>query len=455
MLLRETLKSKNYKTKDLLKFIIPSLMGILLFMIPISHNGEITIPIAVFSSLIQNILGDYLQLIITVLIPAVAVVTVLAKALKPSFVINTPLLKSLFDIKPIWVIGRVLGAIFVILSYLGVGPEIISSDLTGDFILTSLLPTLLVVFLFAGLLLPLLLNFGLLEFCGALLTKIMRPLFNLPGRSSIDCITSWLGDGTIGVLLTSKQYEEGLYTKREACVVSTTFSVVSVTFSFVIISQVELSHMFIPFYLTVTLAGIVAAIILPRIWPLRNIDDTYYNGVNPQNKENVPEGYTPFTFGLSEAVKKASSQEGIVPFFKEGFGNVLDMWIGVLPIVMAMGTIALILAEFTPVFQWLGAPFIPLLTLLGIPEAQAASQTMIVGFADMFLPSVMAAKITSDMTRFIVACVSVTQLIYLSEVGSVILGSKIPLKLKDLFVIFLMRTLITLPIITLVAHLLF
>ncbi len=49
----------------------------------------------------------------------------------------------------------------------------------------------------------------------------------------------------------------------------------------------------------------------------------------------------------------------------------------------------------------------------------------------MFLPSVIASKtILSDMTKFVVACVSVTQLIYLSEVGSVILGSKIPLNLK-------------------------
>lgn len=96
----------------------------------------------------------------------------------------------------------------------------------------------------------------------------MRPLFKLPGRSSIDCMTSWLGDGTIGVLLTSKQYEEGFYTEREACIVSTMFSVVSITFSFVVLSQVGLENMFIPFYLTVTFAGIVAAIILPRVWPL-------------------------------------------------------------------------------------------------------------------------------------------------------------------------------------------
>ena len=33
------------------------------------------------------------------------------------------------------------------------------------------------VFILAGLLLPLLLNFGLFEFVGTLLTKVMRPLF--------------------------------------------------------------------------------------------------------------------------------------------------------------------------------------------------------------------------------------------------------------------------------------
>ncbi|MPQ43438.1 YjiH family protein [Clostridium tarantellae] len=425
-------------------------------MTPISYNGEVTIPIAVFAKITQNILGDYLPLTVTILITIAAIISISTKLFKPKFIMNNDFLKSLFYVKPIWLLGRIFGAIIVLLSYFQVGPEILSSDLTGSFILTGLLPTLIVVFFFAGLLLPLLLNFGLLEFCGSLLTKIMRPLFKLPGRSSIDCMTSWLGDGTIGVLLTSKQYEEGFYNEREACVVSTTFSVVSVTFCFVIISQVNLSHLFVPFYLTVTFSGIVAAIILPRIWPLKNKPDNYFEGRISQNVETVPEGFTPFSFGVNQAIKKASSQTKISQFFIDGIKNILEMWIGVLPIVMAMGTLALIIAEYTNIFQVLGLPFIPIFKLLGIPEAQAASQTVIVGFADMFLPSVIATKtITSDMTKFIIACVSVTQLIYLSEVGSVILGSKIPLNIRELFLIFLTRTLITLPVITIIAHILF
>ena len=46
------------------------------------------------------------------------------------------------------------------------------------------------------------------------MVKIMRPLFKSPGRSSVDALTSWVGDGTIGVLMTSKQYEMGNYTKK-------------------------------------------------------------------------------------------------------------------------------------------------------------------------------------------------------------------------------------------------
>ncbi|MDW2150082.1 YjiH family protein, partial [Vibrio sp. 378] len=41
------------------------------------------------------------------------------------------------------------------------------------------------------------------------------------------------------------------------------------------------------------------------------------------------------------------------------------------------------------------------------------------------------------------------------EVGALLLGSKIPVNIVELFVIFILRTLITLPVIAGVAHLIF
>lgn len=446
----------NYRPSNLLRFVIPSLLGMLLFMIPISRDGEITISIALLSGWILDVFGEGLPATATIIIGISVLGSIVTKAFNPTFITKNSFLNNLFKVSPMWLIARILGLIFAISSLLEIGPSSIWSEYTGGLLLFELIPILFAVFLFAGLFLPLLLDFGLLEFVGALLNKIMRPIFTLPGRSSIDCIASWLGDGTIGVLLTSKQYEEGYYTKREAAVIGTTFSAVSITFSLVVISQVNLGHLFVPFYLTVTLAGIVAAIIVPRIPPLSRKSNDYYKESNNNGAENIPDGFSSFEWGVNQAVLKANDNVmTFTGFLKSGAKNVLDMWLGVIPIVMAMGTLALIIAEFTPVFQWLGLPFIPLLNLLRIPEAAEASQTLVVGFADMFLPSVIGSRIESDLTRFVIACVSVTQLIYMSEVGGLLIGSKIPVKFKDLFIIFIQRTLITLPVVALMAHIIF
>ncbi|WP_375320576.1 YjiH family protein [Aliivibrio logei] len=444
------------KKKNLLMFLIPSLIGLFLFMAPITYNGDITIPVAVLAKSIQVLFGDYLVTIVTGIVMFMSVITILAKIVKPSIITNNAFLFGLLNPTPLWFVVRLIGGAAAAMVFFQVGPEAIWEPNTGGLVLNDLLPVLFSVFIFAGLLLPLLLNFGLLELFGALLSKVMRPVFNLPGRSAIDCMASWLGDGSVGILLTSKQYEEKFYTQREAAVVGTTFSAVSITFSLVVIAQVELESYFLPFYLTVCLAGVVAAIIIPRLPPLSRKKDLFIDGTErAADAEVIPQGYTTFSWGLEQAMNKASKVTSIRSVFSEGVKNAVDMVFGVLPVVMALGTIALVIAEYTSVFSVLGQPFIPFLELLGVPYAVEASQTIVVGFADMFIPSIIAASIDSEMTRFVIAAMSVTQLIYMSEVGALLLGSKIPVNIFELFAIFILRTLITLPVIAGMAHLIF
>ncbi|EJE8514931.1 YjiH family protein [Vibrio parahaemolyticus] len=437
-------------------FFIPSLIGLLLFMAPISYNGDLTIPVAVMAKVIPALLGDALIAIVTAIIAFMAVASVLCKIFKPAAILRNGFLNGLFHPSPLWLVVRLIGGAAVLMTFFQVGPKAIWEENTGGLVLTGLLPTLFAVFIFAGLLLPLLLNFGLLELFGALLSKVMRPVFNLPGRSAIDCMASWLGDGSVGILLTSKQYENKFYTQREAAVVGTTFSAVSITFSLVVIAQVQLEHLFLPFYGAICLAGIVAAVIIPRLPPLSLKKDRYIDGSKPaEDVDAVPEGHTTFSWGMDLALKRAAEVKSVQSVFKEGVHNAIDMVFGVLPVVMGLGTVALVIAEYTSVFEILGQPFIPYLELLQIPEAVQASQTIVVGFADMFIPAILAASIDSEMTRFVIAAMSVTQLIYMSEVGALLLGSKIPVNIVELFVIFILRTLITLPVIAGVAHLIF
>lgn len=449
---------KKFSVSTWLLFLIPSILGILLFIIPLPTDDGWMVTIAIMANWLSNLIAPFVGWVILAVLLIAAIGSLLDITKKPNENGDAPFFDKLFNVSLFWTIVRLVAAIFGIMVFFEIGPEAVWSPDTGGLLLSEggLLLFLFTIFLFAGLLLPLLMNFGLLEFFGSMMVKIMRPLFRLPGRSSIDALASWVGDGTIGVLLTSKQYEENKYTQREAAIIGTTFSVVSITFAIVVIQQVNLGSYFLPYYATVILAGVVLALIMPRIYPLAQKPTTFMDG-SPQESqsEEIPKGYNAASHGLEEALKKADQNRSVSNFFKDGFKNVLDMLIGVAPVVMAFGTIALILEAYTPVFSILGAPFEPYLNLLGIPEAGEAARLMVVGFADMFLPSLLAEGIESEMTRFVVATMSVTQLIYMSEVGGLLLGSKIPVNIFNLIVIFLLRTIIALPIVAGVAHLLF
>lgn len=449
---------KKFSASTWLLFLIPSFLGILLFLIPIPTDEGWKVTIAVLAGLLAGQIESFVPWVMLVILIIAALGSLAFISKKENTSDTVPFFEKLFNVNLFWTLTRVVAAVFAFMVLFQVGPEPVWNENTGGLLLsgTGLLSFLFTIFLFAGLFLPLLMNFGLLEFFGTMMVKVMRPLFRLPGRSSIDALASWVGDGTIGVLLTSKQYEDNKYTQREAAIIGTTFSVVSITFAIVVIEEIGLGSYFLPYYGTVVLAGLILALIMPRIYPLAQKKTEFMDG-SPQESlsEDVPDGQGLASHGLEKALEKANHNRSVANFFSDGMKNVLDMWIGVAPVVMAFGTIALILAEYTSTFVILGAPFEPYLNLLGVPEAAEAAQLMVVGFADMFLPALLGAGIESEMTRFVVATMSVTQLIYMSEVGGLLLGSKIPVNIFDLIVVFLLRTVIALPIIVGVAHLLF
>ena len=430
-------------------------------MIPVQYDGSWTIVVKIIADMISNTIGELLPGLCVAIVTISAILGIIFLG-KPNFIATYPIVANTFSTTAIWVVIRIFGAIFIWLTFLGVDKDgdgvisLITSSDNGGFVLNDLLSVLVVIFLLAGLLLPLLLDFGLLEFIGAMLTKVMRPLFTIPGRAAVDCITSWIGDGTLGVMLTANQYEGGYYSKREAAIISTTFSAVSITFSIVVLAQVDLMEYFGLYYLLICAIGIVCALILPRIPPLSLKKDEYLVEGKAMG-ESLPEGYnSSFQYGLALARERVGEHRGFEQFMEGAFKNAAGMWFGVLPVVMCIGTLALVLANHTTIFDTLGLPFLPLLQLLDVPQATEVSKTMIVGFTDMFTPSVLAAgTITSPMAKFIVAVISVTQLIYLSEVGGLILGSKIPVNLLELFILFLERTIISLLIAAPVAHMFF
>ena len=441
-----------------LKFLIPSLLGLFLFILPLPFGeifnradvSPVNIGIGFISELLKFSIADYIPTICLVIIVGSAVLSVLAKFIN----IKNEFLNNVLNVPAFWLFFRIVSAVFMVMIYFNVGPEFIISEDTGHVIL-GIMPSLIALFLISGFLLPLVLDFGLMDFFGTMIYKFMRTLFLVPGRASVDTLSSWLGDATLGIMITNTQYKQGFYTKKESCIIAVCFSLVSLPFSTVIADQLGFMDKFVPFYLTVCAASLVCAIILPRIYPLCKIKNETYNNI-PYEAEQISDEGGLFKQGLINAMNRAEKAPTVKTILVDGFKNIIDIYVSLIPLVLAWGTISLALAEFTPIFTWISYPVVILLELLKIPNAVEAAPAVLVGFTDMFIPSVMVSGDGfAEITKFIIGALSISQLVYMTETGAVILKSDIPLKLKDLIVLFLIRTIISLLVITPIAHMLF
>ena len=448
---------------DVVKFVIMSIIGVFLFMVLLPHDGSFNIPLGIALNWLGSTVNSVrvnefglLFLIGAVLITLSFLATVLAYLIKPAFIMESEKLRGIFLSHPVYLVSKAIAVVIAWMVFFRVGPEMIIEDWLGGNMMMRLIAGnsgLIAIFLVVGLAIPILTDFGLMEFFGLLIRRFVRVLFTLPGRSSIDLFGSWFSSSAAGVIITTDQHKKGYYTHREAAAICVNFEVVSLPFTFVVASTIGLTGYFPWFYLVICVTAILLAIIMPRIWPLRRIKDEYLPEVGKQIEEEVPQDVSMFSWAVSLAANRAS-KTGVMDVVKSGLSNWLSIFMDLIPVILAWGTIALVLEANTPIFDWLSWPFAQLLSLFRVEGAAYYAPATIVGFIDMFIPAILLESAPFE-TRFILGTLSIVQIIYLAETGILILKSKIPLNIGHLAILFLMRTVIALPIIVLLTRLIF
>jgi len=428
------------------RFALPSLFGILTFLTPVRVDGNWTILMGLISDTGKNLVGTGMPWVVYGLLCISAIGTVYAKTLGRNQPAGT-LFARLFQVEPVWVALRLAGVVMGTMTVFQFGPEMFWHANTGGTVLNDLAVNIVPLFLFAGLLMPFLTDYGLMEFIGTLLKRIFRRLFTLPGRSAIDALASWMSSAPVGVLITIQQYVTGHYTAREAAVIATNFSVVSVPFALLVAKTVGMDHRFPEYYLAVVITGVITAMIMPRIPPLSRFKDEPFDKLHPLRETHGAGGESLLREALSLAASRAALAVPLKQQLRIATGHILDIWFGLVPAVIVVGGAGLIIAEYTPVLGWLTAPIVPALEFFGLPEASAAAPALVAGFLDMFLPALLAANIEAEITRFVIGVISVTQLIYMSEVGILMIKCEIPLRFGHLLAVFILRTLISFPIV--------
>ena len=445
------MEAKKLPVAKVLKFAIPSLLGAALFLIPMKINGEFVLGVSILCDIIQGWMNPFVDMLALILLGTSAIVPILAKIFKPSIIMNHKTMRSLFDVSYVIIAVRAVGFAYLVCYLFKVGPEFIWSDTTGGEAY-NIVSTILTLMVGTSLLISLLTDFGIMDYAGILVRRFMRPLFTLPGRASLDCIASWVGSSLTGALLTSTQYKDGYYTKREACVIMTCFSTAAFSFIFILTRVCGLEAYFLPSVLTIYAAVIPCAILLPRVYPLSKQKDEY-SKEQPEIREEIPQGMSKSRWALQCAVEKADEMT-VKKFLVKGVQTIASVWFDVLPMVMFVAATGMIINEYTPVFKILTIPFVPLLNLMGFAEAEVAAPMLLTGFLDQFLPVAMAGAITAIDTRFFVFCMAIAQIIYLSEIGVMMIRSKLDFNLGKIFLVFLERTLLSMPIIWIMTRLL-
>lgn len=430
--------------KNLVKFILGSVFGIFMFLIPISYNGAFTTPIGIVSDYVKNTFQGVLPYLVIGILVIGAILSIVEYILKPKWI------NKVFATTPLYIVSKVIAAIIAIMVVFKIGPEFIISADTGGTML-GLGVSLVAIAISLSYVLPFLTDCGIMEFLGVILRPIVRPLFKVPGRASVDLITSWFGAANAAVILSREQYMRGFYTGKETAIIMTNFSLVSIPFCLMVSDVLALDHLFPAFYLTTCAVGLLLAVIIPRIPPLSTLPNNYHEKVGKCIDEDVPKEYGMIKWGLIQSCIRAE-KFNIKDVIRSGTDIVIGIVFNLIPVVIAWGTIGLILVEYTPIFTWLSYPMAMGLQLLGVESAMEVAPATLVGFADMFIPALLIAGVESVKTKFIIGVLSLVQIIYMTEVGAIIIQSEVPLNLKKLIVIFLERTIIALPIIVFIAN---
>jgi nucleoside recognition membrane protein YjiH len=196
----------------------------------------------------------------------------------------------------------------------------------------------------------------------------------------------------------------------------------------------------------------VTGAVLVRLPPISTTPEEYIAEPDPEVAfSGSPSDYV--RLAISEAVGKAKEGETFAQAAKRGFVDGLKLTSLILGTILAVGLAATLLSANTPLFDILGRPLTPVIAALGIPNAEVVAPATIVGITEMYVPVLLVTE-TATKAKFFVAVLAVSQLIFFSSVGPMIMDmfSDVPVRFRDLVALFVMRTVILLPLIAGITH---
>ncbi|MBF0714771.1 YjiH family protein [Gemelliphila palaticanis] len=436
------MENNKINIKNLFKFIIGTLFGVFLVLIPFNFNGKIDTPLFYFLKLFIKKYNSTLILLMVALIVISALLSLINLFIKDSIFSKGKLMKNLFVTTPFYVANRILGAIIAILVYFKVGPEFIISVDTGDSML-SLATQLSVLVPMMLLFQTFILEFGAMEFIGQCVGFIVKPIFKVSEICATSIISAWVGPGNAAIMATKELFDKNYFTVREAAIISSQFTTGSIGWVVVVSSVMGVIDYFGQILLGLAIISVIVGFVAVRIPPISKYSNEYKDSKKVSIEPNKDESKNLLYSGLVKASERAETVT--LDNFKNKINNMSFYILWLTPIIVCWGTLSLILALYTPVLKYISIPVEYILIMFNVPEAELAASAIMSGFADNYLPVILSTNIVAVETKIIVAMMSILTIVYLSETATLLSSTKIVNKFSHILIIFLQRTFISLP----------
>ncbi len=339
--------------------------------------------------------------------------------------------------------------------------QVIVGPSTGENVFPPIVKGVAGILVVGAVFVPLLTSYGVLELVGVLLEPLMRPLFKIPGKAALDCSASFVGSASLGVIITNRLWKNNVYTDREMVCIMTGFSACSIGYVALVFDTAGVGAYFGILYILNFLMVFAISFFTVRIPPLSRHPDVYYNGkeqTEEERKEGLRYSTKTIPLGFNRGVKRAAISRGFFTNIKNSLRDSVGIMPQVLTMLSVVGLGAMIVANYTEIFNWVGYVFRPYVSLLQIPDVALVAPTMMAGISEMFVPVLMIADKVPEMdimSRAFIALVSNAQVIFFSETAIVMLATKSPVKATELVVAFIERTIIAMPIASIIVHILF
>lgn len=424
--------------KDALKLILCSALGIFMFFIPITVGGKSTIPLDHVVNWVKSVSGEA--------VPWLMLALVLFGTIRPF--VTGRWKKSLTQI--IFSFLNVVGLIAAILM-MTAPPAWLADETIGPFLWKTLVTSVGLIVPIGAIFLGFLIGFGLMEFVGVFVRPIMYPIWRTPGRSAVDAVASFVGSYSLGLLLTNRVYKQGGYTAKEAAIIATGFSTVSVTFMVIVANTLQIMDLWLQYFFTAFFVTFVVTAICVRIPPLSTIPDAHFLGSTPNPEQAITENKIRVAWEQARGTLRANP--GILQTMWLNFKDGVLMASAILPSIMSVGLLGLLAAKHTPIFDWTGWIFVPFNKLAGMPDPLLGGKAISLGLVEMFLPATEIGPEGDTLTAFIIAVVAVSGIIFLSAMVPSIMATDIPVKFWHLLVIWVERVILSILITAPIAHL--